>query len=203
MSRIACTDVTWAVDGSEVLAGVSLAVDGGTRGAVIGPSGSGKTTLLTILAGLIAPVRGSVTRDGRAAFILQGYGLVTLLTAAENIEIALRAAGRDERLAGRRAAEMLDRLGLGPYADHLVDELSGGQQQRTAVARALALEPEILLADEPTAEQDPVSRALVLDELFAVADAGAALVLATHDPEVAARCDHIVELHAGRATLAR
>ena len=92
------------------------------------------------------------------------------------------------------ASTALAELGLGDYGDHLVQELSGGQQQRVAVARALAARPELLIADEPTAEQDAVTRELVLARLFGVAADGGALVLATHDPEVAERCDHVVSL---------
>jgi len=92
------------------------------------------------------------------------------------------------------ASTTLAELGLREHEDHLVQELSGGQQQRVAVARALATRPELLIADEPTAEQDPVTRELVLARLFGVAADGGALVLATHDPEVAERCDHVVSL---------
>jgi putative ABC transport system ATP-binding protein len=200
MSALRCTDVGWRHGQSAILEGISLSVESNERVAVVGPSGSGKTTLLTILAGLIPPTHGTVAAEGRVAFVLQGYGLVTLLTAAENVEIALRALGWDGTSARERAAAALELLGLTDHAAHLVDELSGGQQQRTAVARALALEPKIVLADEPTAEQDPVSRELVLDQLFGAADAGAALVIATHDPEVASRCDRVLQIHEGRAT---
>jgi putative ABC transport system ATP-binding protein len=125
---------------------------------------------------------------------LQGFGLVSLLTAAENVEIGLRAAGMPARSAVEASAAALADLGLGDHADHLVQELSGGQQQRVAVARALASKPELLIADEPTAEQDAVTRELVLARMFAVATDGGAIVLATHDPEVAARCDRIISL---------
>jgi len=123
--------------------------------------------------------------------------LAVLLGAAENIEVALRAAGRAPSQAAAAAREALGRVGLGSHGDHLVEELSGGQQQRTAVARALALTPRLLIADEPTAELDPASRALTLTRLFEVASGGGALVLATHDPEVAARCDRILDLRPG------
>jgi putative ABC transport system ATP-binding protein len=183
---------------------LSLTVSPGERIAVTGPSGTGKTSLLSVLAGLAAPEAGLVLRAGtpvvagrlpdRTAAVLQGFGLVSLLTAAENVEIGLRAAGIPARSAMDAAAQALADLGLGDHADHLVQELSGGQQQRAAVARALASTPELLIADEPTAEQDAVTRELVLARMFAVASSGGAIVLATHDPEVAARCDRVVSL---------
>jgi putative ABC transport system ATP-binding protein len=183
---------------------ISLTVRPGERIAVTGPSGSGKTSLLSVLAGLAAPDAGTVSRagapvtpgrlPGKTAAVLQGYGLVSLLTAAENIEITLRATGINPKDAMTRAAEALTGLGLGEHADHLVQELSGGQQQRVAVARALASGPELLIADEPTAEQDAVTRELVLARMFAVTAGGGAIVLATHDPEVSARCDRVVSL---------
>ena len=92
------------------------------------------------------------------------------------------------------ASDALAELGLAEHVDHLVQELSGGQQQRVAVARAVAAKPELLIADEPTAEQDAVMRELVLARMFAVATDGGAIVLATHDPEVAARCDRVISL---------
>lgn len=190
--------------GRVILDDVDLEVGPGECLAVVGPSGSGKTSLLALLAGLAAPNAGSVTLDGRPveevshadlAVVLQGYGLVSLFTAAENVEAALRAAGRDPREVGVEAAAALDSLGLGGHEDQLIEELSGGQQQRVAVARALALRPQLLIADEPTAEQDKASRQLVLDRLFDVRHRDGSLVLATHDPEVAERCDLILELH--------
>ena len=190
--------------GRVILDDVDLEVGPGECLAVVGPSGSGKTSLLALLAGLAAPNAGSVTLDGRPveevshadlAVVLQGYGLVSLFTAAENVEAALRAAGRDPREVGEEAAAALDSLGLGGHEDQLIEELSGGQQQRVAVARALALRPQLLIADEPTAEQDKASRQLVLDRLFDVRHRDGSLVLATHDPEVAERCDLILELH--------
>ena len=170
-----------------------------------GPSGSGKTSLLALLTGLAQPSEGLILLDGErltgiagpargVAMVLQGYGLVSLLTAAENIEVALRAAGWSPRDAVSTARDALDELGLAPHAHQLAEELSGGQQQRTAVAHALALRPRLLIADEPTAELDPAARALVVARILAVADQGGALVLATHDPEVAARCHRTIDL---------
>jgi putative ABC transport system ATP-binding protein len=190
--------------GRTLFSDVSLAVEAGEKVAVTGPSGSGKTSLLSVLAGLTAPEAGTVSRTGArvspgrlpdaTAAVLQGFGLVSLLTAAENVEIVLRAAGLPPRAATDAAAEALTDLGLGEHVDHLVQELSGGQQQRVAVARALASRPGLLIADEPTAEQDAATRELVLARMFGVVSDGGAVVLATHDPEVANRCDRVISL---------
>ncbi len=192
-------------DGQVILAGVDVSVGAGERLAVTGPSGSGKTSLLAMLAGLVTPSAGEIYLDGMplastagpapgVAVVLQAYGLVPLLTAAENVEVALRAAGTAPAAAVPAARAALAHVGLDEHADQLAEELSGGQQQRTAVARALALNPRLLIADEPTAELDPVSRALVLARLAGVATRGGALILATHDPEVAAGCDRVLDL---------
>ena len=194
-------------DGQLILTGVDVSVEPGQSLAVTGPSGSGKSSLLALISGLTAPTAGEVYLDGTlltgfatpasgVAVVLQGYGLVSLLTAAENIEVALRAAGRPARAAGAAARAALAQLGLEAHAEQLVEELSGGQQQRTAVARALALEPRLLIADEPTAELDPAARAVALARMFDVAARGGSLILATHDPEVAESCDRVLDLRA-------
>ena len=192
-------------DGQTILNGVDVYVPEGGSLAVIGPSGSGKTSLLAILSGLAAPTAGEVYVDGErrsgtrapwagVSMVLQGYGLVSLLTAAENIEVAVRAAGLPAAEAQAAAAAALEELGLGPHAGQIVEELSGGQQQRVAVARALARQPRLLVADEPTAELDLAARTVVLDRMLGVTDRDGAVVLATHDSEVADRCDKILDL---------
>jgi len=192
-------------DGQTILSGVDVTVRPGESLAVTGPSGSGKTSLLAIISGLAAPTAGQVYLDGApltefagpargVAVVLQGYGLVSLLTAVENIEIVLRAAGRPARSALAAAHAALDLLGLDAHAGQLIEELSGGQQQRVAVARALALEPRLLIADEPTAELDPAARAVVLAQIFGIVGGGGSLVVATHDPEVAGQCDRALDL---------
>jgi putative ABC transport system ATP-binding protein len=192
-------------DGQHILTGIDLTVAAAHSLAVTGPSGSGKSSLLAVLAGLSAPTEGSVLIDGKpltgragpldgVSVVLQGYGLVALLTAAENVEVALWAAGHPPASATSQALAALELLGLLPQARQLVHQLSGGQQQRTAVARALALQPRLLIADEPTAELDPDARALALTRILEVVAAGGALVLATHDPEVAERCDQVLDL---------
>ena len=202
--------VGYARRGQVILDDVDLTVGVGERLALVGPSGSGKTTLLALLAGLSTPDTGHVTAgpatcgDARTgtALVLQGYGLLALLTAAENIEVALRAAGHRPAAAIDRAARLLADLDLEAQAGTLVGELSGGQQQRVAVARALALDPVLMLADEPTAEQDPAHREVVVERLLFRDHPGGGLVLATHDATIAARCDRVVQLHAGRIVCA-
>jgi putative ABC transport system ATP-binding protein len=191
------------IAGRSLFEPVDFTVSAGESLALMGPSGSGKTTLLAALAGLGEPTAGEVWLDGEQVraghtagivVVLQGYGLISLLTAAENVEVALRAAGSDPASVQAPALAALDQVLLGQHANQLVEELSGGQQQRVAVARALALRPQVLLADEPTAEQDRATRAVVLTRLFDVTDAGGVLVLATHDPDVAERCDRVLVL---------
>ena len=194
-----------------VLAEVSFEIQPGRLLAVTGPSGAGKTTLLSALAGLLAPRSGSVTVDGAplagrdqavaAGIVLipQDNGLAPILTAQENLQVVLIARGRTPAEARRDTAIALDKLGLSGQADQLVEELSGGQQQRTAIARGLALAGAVLLADEVTSELDAGNRQRVLELLRAEADRGAAVVLATHDPEAAAVCDTEIHLSEGRA----
>ena len=204
MSVLEARGLRYAIGGRLLLADFDLTLGPGERVAVVGPSGSGKTSLLALLAGLAAPEAGQVLLDGvpvvpgqvpaGVATVLQGHGLVSLLTATENIEITLFATGMPPAQAEVAAQEALDSLGLGEHAAQLADELSGGQQQRVAVARAMATSPAVLIADEPTAEQDSASRELVLSQMLGLADAGKSLILATHDPEVAQRCDRVVDL---------
>jgi ABC-type lipoprotein export system ATPase subunit len=204
VSVLEARGLRYAIGGRLLLADFDFTVGPGERVAVVGPSGSGKTSLLALLAGLAAPGAGQVLLDGvpvvpgkvppGVATVLQGHGLVSLLTATENIVVALFAAGVPPAQAAVTAQEALASLGLAEHAGQLADELSGGQQQRVAVARALATRPAVLIADEPTAEQDAASRELVLSRMLDLADAGKSLVLATHDPEVAQRCDRVVNL---------
>jgi putative ABC transport system ATP-binding protein len=198
-----------------VLRDVSVTAVPGRVLAVTGPSGAGKTTLLLTMAGLLRPVAGTVlvgeepVRDRDHAvsrgvvLVPQDNGLAAVLTAAENIQVALLANGAVPTEARRATADSLERLGLSGQADQLVEELSGGQQQRSAIARGLALRGAVLLADEVTSELDAANRQKVLDLLHDEAERGAAVVLATHDPEAAAACDAELHLVDGRAELVR
>lgn len=195
---------------------VTFEVPPGSFLAVSGPSGAGKSSLLWALAGALRPTRGTVTIDGepvgdRAAagsrgvvLIPQGNGLARMLTARENISVPLLATRAPRRKADQdeddyaeevveeladRVDQALAEVGLGESGNHLVDELSGGEQQRVAVARGLALRGSVLLADESTSELDSTNRERVVDLLRAQARRGAAVVIATHDPDVAAQAD--------------
>jgi putative ABC transport system ATP-binding protein len=198
-----------------VLRDVSVEARPGELLAVTGTSGAGKTTLLYAMAGLLAPATGRVLVNGEpigdrdhavslgVVLIPQDNGLAAILTAAENIVVAMIATGRSTAEARRGTAESLDRLGLAAQGDQLIEELSGGQQQRTAIARGLALRGDVLLADEVTSELDAANRQRVMELLRAEADRGAAVVFATHDPEAAAVCDRELHLVDGAATLVR
>jgi putative ABC transport system ATP-binding protein len=207
--------VTVAYERNVVLREVSVSAGPGRMLAVTGPSGAGKTTLLWAMAGLVKPVSGAVSVGGvalrnrdhavseKVVLVPQDNGLAPILTAAENVQIALVACGVSAQEARRRMVESLESVGLADQADQLVEELSGGQQQRTALARGIALRGSILLADEVTSELDAQSRQRVLDLLRAEANRGTAVVFATHDPEAAAACDAELHLLDGRAELVR
>jgi putative ABC transport system ATP-binding protein len=202
------------------VAEVTLDVPRGSMVAISGPSGAGKTSLLWAIAGALEPSGGTVLIDGEAAgdresadsgrvvLIPQGNGLARMLTARENIAVPLRAAlaGRNaiidhadldpEKIADLvddRVAQALADVGLGDSANHLVEELSGGEQQRVAVARGLALRGSVVLADESTSELDGINRERVVRLLKAEARRGAAVLIATHDADVAAEADlHLI-----------
>ena len=194
-----------------ILDGASLDVERGELVAIIGRSGSGKSTLLHLLGGLDWPESGwievggerLVARDAdhirarRVGFVFQAFHLVPELTGLENVLLAARVPGAAAQTA-ERGGELVERLGLGPVAGALPHELSGGEQQRFAIARALAGDPDVVLADEPTGNLDAASGALVLDLLRAAADAGRAVVVVTHEPEATGRADRVLELRDGR-----
>jgi putative ABC transport system ATP-binding protein len=196
------------------LRGLTLAIERGDYLAITGPSGSGKSTLLYLASGLDRPTRGRVLFDGtepkvparwtalrarRIGFVFQSFHLMTGLTAAENVEIAMFGVLRSERQRQRRVAELLDRVRLSHRRDHRISELSAGESQRVAVARALANAPEIVLADEPTGNLDSQTGGEVLDLLEELRrQEGLALVVVTHDPRVAERAHRVVRLLDGQ-----
>jgi ABC-type lipoprotein export system ATPase subunit len=209
-TQLAGRGLSYRRAGQAILDGVDVQATGGRTLVVCGPSGAGKSSLLAVLGGLIPPTSGVVTLDdspvapgahalrARMAIVLQGYGLVSALTARENVAITLQARGLPREQIRQRAEEALADVGLAEVAGHLIEDVSGGEQQRVAVARALAVQPDVLLADEPSSEVDAESRERIIDLLCATARTGGVVVIASHDPDVVARGDDVLELDAGR-----
>jgi putative ABC transport system ATP-binding protein len=201
-----------------ILRGIDLSIGAGETVGVVGPSGSGKTTMLMVLAGLERPSGGKVhvaghdlttlSEDSLARFrrdnvgiVFQAFHLVPTMTALENVAVPLELAGRKD--AFERAAEALEAVGLGHRLTHYPGQLSGGEQQRTAIARAFATKPKVLLADEPTGNLDGDTGRQVIELLFGQCERdGTTLLLITHDPSLAAMCQRQVQVSDGRIATA-
>ena len=199
----------------DILRDINLNFTAGETVAIVGASGSGKSTLLSILAGLDTPSHGTVrllgqdlfalSEDDRAAvraqkmgFVFQSFQLLGNLTALENVMLPLELAG--QRDARARAAQMLERVGLGQRLNHYPRLMSGGEQQRVALARAFVVEPAVLLADEPTGSLDFATGQTIMELMFALnRERGTTLILVTHDREIAAQCERSITIEAGRA----
>lgn len=183
--------------------------------AIVGPSGSGKTTLLNLLAGFDVPTSGEVrlgdvvlshlAEDQRSevrlrqmGFVFQQWNLIPTLTALENVAFPMMLAGRTLRERNQRATALLEQVGLARRMNHLPNKLSGGEQQRVAIARSMALNPPILFADEPTGNLDSASGARVVELLMQQASEGRAVILVTHDRELARKASQILYLRDGR-----
>jgi putative ABC transport system ATP-binding protein len=194
---------------------VSFSVPPGFVLAVSGPSGAGKSSLLWAIAGAVPVAAGQVEIDGMVVkdrlsaakhgvvLIPQGNGLARVLTARENLSIPLLAENKPGEDVDRRIEEALEGVGLAESGDHLVEELSGGEQQRVAVARGIAQQGRVILADESTSELDGNNRERVLDLLHEQARRGAAVVIATHDPNVADSADGHAVMDEGHLTWLR
>jgi putative ABC transport system ATP-binding protein len=198
------------------LTDVGLRVERGELVAIRGRSGSGKTTLLSLIGGLDRPTAGDIVIDGtslvgmsqadlvdirrrRVGFIFQAFGLLSILSAAENVEVPMRLVATETRLRDERVVTLLDLVGLGERARHRPHELSGGEQQRVAIARALANRPDLLLADEPTGQLDSGTGRSIMTLLRSVVRSeGVTAMVATHDPMLIDIADRVVELRDGR-----
>jgi putative ABC transport system ATP-binding protein len=198
------------------LDGVDLDVARGEMVAIMGPSGSGKSTLLHLMGALDTPTRGTVSiarrrfdslgdaeltllRREKIGFVFQFFNLLPALSAEENVLLPALISGRRDSAIRQRASELLARVGLADRADHLPGELSGGEQQRVSIARALLMDPELVLADEPTGNLDTTSSAEVLDLLRELNRRdNHTIVLVTHDPDAASRAGRVVFLRDGK-----
>jgi putative ABC transport system ATP-binding protein len=198
------------------LDGVSLRIEQGEMVAIMGPSGSGKSTLLHLLGALETPTSGTIALAGRRfeglgerdltllrretiGFVFQFFNLLPALTAEENVVLPALIAGRRDEATRARAVALLERVGLGGRREHLPSELSGGEQQRVSIARALLLEPELVLADEPTGNLDSRSSGEILALLRELnADEGHTIVMVTHDPGAAATAGRVLFLRDGK-----
>ena len=197
------------------LDGVTLDIDRGDFVSVVGPSGSGKSTLLLVLGGMLSPTEGRVVLEGQSiydlrpddrarlrkqkiGFVFQMFNLVPYLSAIENVQVPLFLAGLDQGRHQDRAAALLQRVGLGDRLDHKPSELSVGQLQRVALARTLANDPPVILADEPTGNLDPGTGRQMLAFLREVNDEGRTVVMVTHDPLAAAHAKRTLTLESGK-----
>ena len=199
------------------LDGVSLSIARGESIAIIGPSGSGKSTLMNILGGLDRPTRGRYRFEGdevahfsddqladfrnrRIGFVFQSFQLLPRLSALQNVELPMVYSGAAPRARRERAAELLERVGLGSRMGHRPNQLSGGQQQRVAIARSLANQPDLLLADEPTGALDSATGIEVLALFQKLNTEGLTVVLVTHDRGVADAARRRIAFRDGRVT---
>jgi putative ABC transport system ATP-binding protein len=196
-----------------ILKGIDLEIGKSTSVGLVGPSGSGKSTLLMVMAGLERADEGSVVvagselgglsedqlalfRGRNVGIIFQSFHLVPNMTALENVAVPLELAGDAD--AFKKAQAELEAVGLGKRMHHYPAQMSGGEQQRVAVARALVVEPEILIADEPTGNLDESTGAQIVDLMFsAQRDRKTTLVLVTHDPALAEKCDRVIRVRSG------
>jgi putative ABC transport system ATP-binding protein len=199
----------------EALKGVSFTVKKGEFVAIVGPSGSGKSTLMNLLGCLDTPTSGvyelggepvaGLSRDAladvrnrRVGFVFQNFNLLPQISAQENVEMPMLFGGIPPKARRARAAELLSKVGLGDRLEHKPTELSGGQMQRVAVARALAMTPDMLLADEPTGNLDSTSGGDIMGLFTELWSAGGTVIVITHDMTLARRASRVIEVHDGR-----
>jgi putative ABC transport system ATP-binding protein len=203
------------VEPIHALRGVSIQIEQGEYVAIMGPSGSGKSTLMHCLAGLDTATSGQALLGGtdltrqsdrvltkvrreRIGFIFQSFNLLPFKTALENVALPLYYQGVSRRKRNQIAMQYLERVGLRDWADHVPAEMSGGQKQRVAIARALIGKPRLILADEPTGALDSETSRQIMDLMTEINQTGITVLVVTHDPEVAARCQRTIRLRDGK-----
>ncbi len=203
----------------EALRGISCTVYQGEYVAIIGPSGSGKSTLMHLIGCLDTPTGGSyllggesvadlddealaVIRNRRIGFIFQQFNLLAPMSALRNVELPLVYAGVERHQRHQSAVAALERVGLADRANHRPNEMSGGQQQRVAIARALVVDPDLLLADEPTGNLDSTAAREILAVFDELNQSGRTIIVITHDDEVARRADRVVRIRDGKLQVA-
>jgi len=209
----------WKIYGSkvriEVLRGITLGVNHGDFVAIIGPSGSGKSTLMHVIGCLERPTRGRIIVEGvdisqlgpdqlaairakKIGFVFQKFNLMPRKTAQKNVELPLMFQGISGAERARKAAKLLQDVGLGHRLNHTPSQMSGGEQQRVAIARALVADPTIIIADEPTGNLDTTSSLEIMGILRDLNQQGRTLVIVTHDPEIASWADRTIRIRDGR-----
>lgn len=214
--RRLCKRLPWGEGQLSILEDIDLSLADGESVAILGPSGSGKTTLLSMLGCMLTPTHGSITIHGErvsdlnesqlpsvrrryVGFIFQAFNLFAALTAAENVEVVLQLKKVDRRRRRQEAHELLEAVGLGGRADHLPRDMSGGERQRVSIARALAGDPPLIMADEPTANLDWKNGEQVMKLLHGITRSeGRTVLIVTHDHRVMPYIDRSVKIEDGR-----
>ncbi len=198
----------------QALRGSDLEIESGDFVAIMGPSGSGKSTLMNMVGALDIPTRGKVELDGedlstlsenelailrskKVGFVFQKFNLISSMTAQENVALPMLFRGKSRKKRMERSENLLSEMGLGDRLDHMPSELSGGQQQRVSISRALANDPDILLADEPTGNLDTETGDKVMELLEDLNEEGKTIIMVTHDPHDAQYAEYIVDITDG------
>ena len=209
MSVLALQNISFSYDKTPVLKDVSYEFEKGKMYCIVGKSGAGKTTLLSLLSGLASPTGGEILYEGKSiasidkytfrskyiGVVFQSFNLITKYTAMENVILSMDVAGYKTKNKKERALELLHSVGLDDdEAGRRVLKLSGGQQQRVAIARALSYDPDVILADEPTGNLDTETQEEIIGIFRTLADQGKCVIIVSHSPQVAEKCDERYEL---------